>query len=638
MKKNIIYLLLLIVAGCHFSSCDDFLERTPSDFLTDDQVWNDNSMVLGVLANLYNTAPMNSAFETGTTNNGKFRTDAFGDTGPFSFIDDVMWCGNQNNDIEMARNQMVNYSYDFMRYYDYDYVYKLNQSIEKLEISTLSDEDKILFNSEFRFLRACAYFELARRMGGVSIITETQTYTSGMDITQLQIPRSTEAEVYEFVYSECMDIKENLAANNGVTNVSRANKYAALALASRAMLYAGSISKYNAAMATPISSPLQAGVVGMTGTSPNVYYERALATAEEIINDGVFQLHAVNSPDDFYNAVSVKDGNREVIWSKDYSSGKFHNFTFSNIAQSMNEDNDNGSDLCPTLGLVESYLPLDGGSGRFADRDANGNYIAYDNVSDIFEGRDYRLKGTCIVPGQTFRSAQLDILAGVAIYQSDGSYLLIEGSEANSTYDPADDHPNADGGPFVGRDGPLTRATYTNTGFNLRKYVDQTTGSSARGQGSYVWWVYFRMGEVYLNAAEAAMELGQTDKALRYANAIRERAGFGANSWTASDLTIDNLLHERRCELAVEDHRFWDMKRLRKAHNVWNGVQSENTMLYALYPFRVIGGPDDGKYIFDRHVAYRFRAPRNFRLGNYYSSFSTDVLNRNPRLVQNPNF
>lgn len=49
-------------------------------------------------------------------------------------------------------------------------------------------------------------------------------------------------------------------------------------------------------------------------------------------------------------------------------------------------------------------------------------------------------------------------------------------------------------------------------------------------------------------------------------------------------------------------------------------------------------GPDNGKYIFDRHVANRFKAPRNFRVGNYYSSFDQDHLNKNPKLVQNPNY
>ena len=624
MKRNLLYIFGSAILACSMASCDEWLgDTTPSDFLTDDQVWNDNTMVIGVLANLYNDVKMNGSMDNDVN---------------YSLFDDMMWCGLMNQDVETARNQMVAYPYDSLRYYNYEYIYKINQGIEKLKESALDESDVNVFDGEFRFLRAYTYFDMNRRMGGVPLIKETMEYTPGMDVTELQIPRATEAEVYNFVYDECMAIKEILAANNASVNVAQANKYASLALASRAMLYAGSIAKYNAAMTNPVSSSLQNGVVGMTGEDPTPYYQKVLATAEEIINDGVFRLQSGTSADDFYNAICNKSNNTEVIWSKDYSASKFHSFSFANIAQSMNEDNDNGSDLCPTLGFVETYELLDGSEAKLADKDASGNYIAYNNVGDIFAGRDYRLQGTCLLPGQTFKGATLDVQAGVAVYQSNGSYLLVEGSEPNSTYEAADNHPNADGGKFVGKDGPLNRATYTNTGFNLRKFVDETAGSSARGQGSYMWYVYFRMGEVYLNAAEAAMELGQTDKALRYVNAIRERAGFGANSWKAEDLTIDNMLKERRRELAMEDHRIWDMKRLRKAHTVWNGVQSANTMLYALYPYRVIGGPDNGKYIFDRHVANRFKAPRNFRVGNYYSSFDQDHLNKNPKLVQNPNY
>ena len=77
MKKNIIYATLLALS-CQFTACDSFLERTPSDFLTNDQVWNDNTMVLGVLANVYNTVPSNGSLD---------------DDSNFSLIDDVMWCG-----------------------------------------------------------------------------------------------------------------------------------------------------------------------------------------------------------------------------------------------------------------------------------------------------------------------------------------------------------------------------------------------------------------------------------------------------------------------------------------------------------------------------------------------------------------
>ena len=74
----------------------------------------------------------------------------------------------------------------------------------------------------------------------------------------------------------------------------------------------------------------------------------------------------------------------------------------------------------------------------------------------------------------------------------------------------------------------------TNTGFYIKKFVDAGAGTSTRGILSDMWWVRFRLGEIYLNAAEAAFELGQTSVALPYINAIRERAGFSANSLDAT--------------------------------------------------------------------------------------------------------
>lgn len=610
MKKSLLYILCSVALSGTFTSCDDWIGDTePTDFLTSEQVWNDETLIQGVLAELYNDVATNGNMDNDVN---------------YSLIDDFMWCGLMNQDVESARNQMVAYSYDEFRYYDYAYIYKCNQAIESLAtISQLPEETRNLYTAEFRFLRAYAYFQMCIRMGGVPLVTQTQSYTSGMDVTELQTPRASEAETYKFVYDECMDIEATLAGNNGVTNKSRANQWAALALASRSMLYAGSIAKYNIA---EVNSSEQPGVVGMTGEDPTEYYRNSLAASKRIINEFANNtLQGIDNPsaDNFYNAICSKDNNTEVLWTKDYNASKFHLFAFANIAHSMNEDNDNGSDLCPTLQLVETY-------GALEDKNPDGTYKVYDERGDIFDPiQDVRLKGTCLVPDQTFKGKTLDVQAGVAIYNN-GNYTLQEGADPNSIYE-------GDGGKLVGNDGPLNRATFTNTGFNLRKFVDETVGSSARGQGSYIWFVYFRMGEIYLNAAEAAMELGQTAEALEYVNKVRQRAGLGANSWTAADLTIDNMLNERRRELALEDHRLWDMKRLRRAHRVWNGVESATTMLYALYPYRIVGGPDNNKYIYVRRVAPRFLAPRNFRIGNYYTAFEQDVLDKNPKLVQNPN-
>ena len=97
-----------------FISCDGWLGRTkPSDFLTNSEVWNDDGMVESTLANMYDNVP----------NNGSLENDA-----NFSLFDDFMWCGLMNTDVETARNQMVSYSYDIFRYYDYSYIYRLIQA------------------------------------------------------------------------------------------------------------------------------------------------------------------------------------------------------------------------------------------------------------------------------------------------------------------------------------------------------------------------------------------------------------------------------------------------------------------------------------------------------------------------------
>jgi hypothetical protein len=126
--------------------------------------------------------------------------------------------------------------------------------------------------------------------------------------------------------------------------------------------------------------------------------------------------------------------------------------------------------------------------------------------------------------------------------------------------------------------------------------------------------------------------------ALTYINKLRERAGFPPNSLTT--LTIDKIINERRAELAFEDHRLWDLIRTRKATTVWNGDRNSPTaMQYALYMYRVVRPGDparNDKFVFDRLVAPRYLAPRNFQIQNYYSAIPQNVIDANPLIVRNP--
>ena len=69
----------------------------------------------------------------------------------------------------------------------------------------------------------------------------------------------------------------------------------------------------------------------------------------------------------------------------------------------------------------------------------------------------------------------------------------------------------------------------------------------------------FRLSEVYLNAAEAAVKGGEQDKAYTYLDAIVNRAN--PTKHAASPVTLEAVLKERRKELVGEGHRFFDAMR-----------------------------------------------------------------------------
>jgi tetratricopeptide (TPR) repeat protein len=82
---------------------------------------------------------------------------------------------------------------------------------------------------------------------------------------------------------------------------------------------------------------------------------------------------------------------------------------------------------------------------------------------------------------------------------------------------------------------------------------------------------FLRYSDVLLIAAEALNETGNAAQALVYLNRVRQRAREGNNAVlpditeTNKNLLRDIILHERRVELAMEGHRFWDLVRTGRA-------------------------------------------------------------------------
>ncbi len=85
-------------------------------------------------------------------------------------------------------------------------------------------------------------------------------------------------------------------------------------------------------------------------------------------------------------------------------------------------------------------------------------------------------------------------------------------------------------------------------------------------------WIMMRLGEIYLLHAEALVMNGDTAGATAYVNRIRKRAGLPE----LASVTIDDVLRERRLELAFEGFRFYDLVRHDKALEVFNAVDDKD--------------------------------------------------------------
>lgn len=603
MKSNIIALFIALMA---LVSCEGFLSINPDDHISDDTVFSDKTLADAAVANIYGRVTWGQNIE-----NSKL----------YIYLDEACW-SNGSPDLTSE------FADDFMRVYDYSLIREINILINGFNSekgNALGNDLKKRLIAELRFLRAWTYFNMAKTLGGMPIIYDKVfEYTAGMDITKLQYERSTEAEIYDYVISECTEAAKDLPVEPSI-NGGRAVAWTAVALKARAALYAGSIAKYNALMASPISTPN--GSVGIPADKAEDYYTTAWDAAQEIILSEKYRLYKQNADKkvNFYEALTVKTGNNEVIWSEDrVYPGKVTMFSANNFPTSHAEE-ESSTNVTPVLGLVEAYEYINNRDGRLNIYDNAGNQVVYEKAEDLFADKDPRLWGTIIYPGAELKGEPVVFQAGRAT-PANGKYTY-ETALAGST-DANGELITSINGPLMSNDGQRNKS-----GFCIRKYLDLAAKASTR-QGSGMWFINFRYSEILLIAAEAGMELGK-DGAIGYINEVRERAGISK----LSTLTLDDIIKERRVELAFENHRYWDLKRLRKAHEIWDGKETnENAVHYALFPYKIYdpGNENDGKWVFEKVQTHMTAYPRYFQMKNYYNFLDQSWLSNNPKLEKNP--
>ena len=138
---------------------------------------------------------------------------------------------------------------------------------------------------------------------------------------------------------------------------------------------------------------------------------------------------------------------------------------------------------------------------------------------------------------------------------------------------------------------------------------------------------------MYINAAEAAIELNMEGAARDFIEPIRTRAGLQQNlrleSYSGTDLR-DRIRNERKLEMAFEDHRYWDVRRWRIA------TEALSIQVEGLRILRRVDGFGNATFSYETFDAEAEKM--NFFERHYYLPIGQDRRNNNDKLIENPGY
>lgn len=673
-----ISLKLILIAGllAMIPACNT-LDIAPINVVQDEDAFTDTGMQ-AYMAALYSRLPIED-FKYSATENDGFNTW------------NCIWVPMLNTG-ENANRNTGGFQNPVREYWKNGYIVirNANYLIENLpsRLGALTQDKIDRWSAEARFIRAYTYFALARRYGGVPITTEVQGL-SGADISQLQIPRSSEQEVFDLILG---DLDHVIATMPEASEQSgRVNKNIAYAFKARVALHAASIARYG----TP---NIIEGVMlnGIPAGNANDYFTMAYASAKAI--EGKYSLYMktwsaadkIATADNYAN-LFLDPSSPETIFAKGYSYDQSVH-SFDAIYAPTHMTTTYGDRFNPTLDYVELFdgLPKNV-KGQLKTTNDDGTYIVYDYPEQLFENCEPRLRGTVLLPGQAFKGMRTDLRRGTLIDAVDPATpiqkFVVEGMTTAYSSNPfyaANIKQSSSWNnqvPYVtstgvtinpsGMDGPTSANNATVTGFCGRKWLVPTLpASDTRLHASTQAWIDIRYAEILLIRAEAALELFQNgvtevdgmdlqNDAFDCINKIRTRAGADllaapSDLSTGSSIGVDQgvggyvlapnrglqiIRIERRKELAFEHKLWWDMLRWRTIDQEVNGRRWRKMNPFLFSKGAVVLAPDyvQGKYIYDCRFDER-GSTFTVSTQRYYEPIPNGEINANPTLKQNPQY
>lgn len=369
------------------------------------------------------------------------------------------------------------------------------------------------YENEVRFLRAYFYFNLAREYGDVPLVTKVP---STDEVNTFE--RTPVQEVFKFIQDECDAIVDKIPAD--YTNLGDLALPEGQPETARANRLAVLALKARTALyaASPLFNPDQ-----------DADLWKIAAEANKAVIDSCKKYDCkLGAYDKLWGAENHREKEMIFMRRSDKDNNSFEKYNFPIGVEGGSGGN------CPTQTLVDAYEMKS--TGKLWNEEGSGY-----SEADPYADRDPRFALTIAKNGDTKWPA----------YNAGALQIYYGGSNAE----------------------PLSGATPT--GYYLKKYcdgsIDLRAGSSST---KFHTWITFRLGEFYLNYAEAVAHYTGSveiplpgDKspltARQAVDIIRARVDMPALRDEVRDMDIfwKRYKNERMVELAFEGHRFWDVRR-----------------------------------------------------------------------------
>lgn len=597
MKTKFILFICILLLLSH--ACSDVLDQAPAGKISLEEVFADNDKTMYYLNTCYTYVPVKGA------------RYFFWSRGPVCWSDeawdaddlDVNWAASAllyAGTASASSHPVWNVSGESksMSYWNnyFAMIRKCGVFLSNIETASVTNEsDRERWTAEAHLLRAYYYSELLRWFGcGLPIIREPYSLTQDFS----EVERSSYYEVVKFIIEDCDAALANSELPWRITTSNealRVTKALAEGIKSRMILYA--------------ASPLY-------NEGENYWNEAYTITKTSLTNlraNGYELYNKVNTPATFSSPDAFLPDEYSQLFNEYFCTSGAYSSTPADKETIYQLENGQGdlanvdgigailgykTGTCPSQELVDAFETMDGKpilnlSQPYLDEEThlqpnyNTSNTLYDPL-DPYANRDPRFYASIYYNGSKRK-------CGWTFDETPANYENYPASSGNrtriiATWAVDENDPTAGSESRTGLS--ATARNKTRTGYYQRKFLHPFSGNENRLGGARH--KDYRLGEIILNFAEAAAEAGHTDEAYLAVNEIRSRVGMPnlPIGLSQSELIL-RIRNERRVELALEGHRYFDVRR-------WNNPEGDLAKTDRWVTAAYITRKKDGTYIYGR--------------------------------------